>query len=264
MAKKLNAIGITSIADLAAAPPTLMRRQFGVVVERTVRELNGELCLELETQTPAKQQIFSTRSFGQKIYALNDLIETTASFVARAAEKLRAQKSLACAVYVFIHTSRHSVPSGNNSANHNRNGSGSKGYYSNSCTVQLLEPSSDTRVLQHHVIQALKAMCRPGYAYAKAGVGLMGLVDKHHQQGDLFLSGQGDLDPDQSGCLKRSAKDKIKSDNLMHCMDSINRKFGRHSVTLAAACHTNQFSMRQELLSPRYTTCWGEIPKVRC
>lgn len=96
-----EAMGIRTVRELRDADPELMRTKFSVVVERTVRELRGVSCLELQEVVPEKQQIMSSRSFGQLVYDLQELEEAVASYVAKAAEKLRAQDSLAGAVQVY-------------------------------------------------------------------------------------------------------------------------------------------------------------------
>ncbi|STS50532.1 DNA polymerase V subunit UmuC [Klebsiella pneumoniae] len=67
IARKLNVLGIKTALDLALTNPAFIRKNFSVVLERTVRELNGESCLSLEEAPPTKQQIVCSRSFGVKI-----------------------------------------------------------------------------------------------------------------------------------------------------------------------------------------------------
>ncbi|WP_223879409.1 hypothetical protein [Dechloromonas sp. CZR5] len=132
----LEAIGIRTVRQLRDADAELMRTKFSVVVERTVRELRGVSCLELQEVVPGKQQIMSSRSFGQLVYELSELEEAVANYVAKAAEKLRAQDSLAGAVQVYIRTNvfKPEVPQ-----------------YQRAVTVPLPEASSDTRVLMGRV-----------------------------------------------------------------------------------------------------------------
>lgn len=92
---RLEAMGIKTVLQLRDANPETIRSRFSVVLERTVRELRGISCLDLQEVDPDKQQIMSSRSFGAVIYELADLEEAVASYIAKAAEKLRAQDSLA-------------------------------------------------------------------------------------------------------------------------------------------------------------------------
>ena len=93
-------------AGLKSADAELIRRTFSVVLQKTVQELKGTSCLPLEMMAPAKQQIMSSRSFGQSVYDLDELEEAVATYISRAAEKLRAQHSVAGAVTVSIMTNR--------------------------------------------------------------------------------------------------------------------------------------------------------------
>ncbi|HLO62317.1 MAG TPA: Y-family DNA polymerase, partial [Azonexus sp.] len=101
---KLEAMGIRSVRQLRDADAETLRRRFSVVLERTVRELRGVSCLDLEEVVPEKQQIMSSQSFGSLVHDLADLEEAVASYVNRAAERLRAQNSLAGAVQVYVRT----------------------------------------------------------------------------------------------------------------------------------------------------------------
>lgn len=89
--ERLGSHGITTVAALRSASPAWVRREYGVVMERTVRALNGQSCLALEEIAPAKQQIIRSRSFGSLVLTIEELGEAVSSYVTRAAEKLRRQ-----------------------------------------------------------------------------------------------------------------------------------------------------------------------------
>ena len=95
-----------TVFDLKRADPTQLRRHFSVVMEKTIRELNGTVCIELEEVPPPKQQIVSSRSFGEPVYILEELAQSISLYISRAAEKLRKQDSYAGSITVFIQTSR--------------------------------------------------------------------------------------------------------------------------------------------------------------
>jgi DNA polymerase V len=97
---KLKARGIDTALDLANATPKAIRSEFSVVLERTIRELNGVSCLDLESVRPTKQQIICSRSFGHKVTDKRELREAIAKYTTRAAEKLRGEKRL-CRVYSY-------------------------------------------------------------------------------------------------------------------------------------------------------------------
>lgn len=136
ISKQLKEMGIHTVFDLANADAELIRRTFSVVLQKTVQELNGASCLPLEMMAPAKQQIMSSRSFGEPVYSQVGLAEAVSTYVCRAAEKLRAQRSVAGAVTVSIMTNnfKEHVPQ-----------------YSRSVVVSLPEPTADSRVLVEYL-----------------------------------------------------------------------------------------------------------------
>ena len=149
IADRLYEMGIETVRDLRDADAETVRARFSVVLERTVRELRGVSCPDLEEVAPPKQQIMNSRSFGQYVYDLDELREAVASYIAKAAEKLRAQDSLAGAVQVYIRTNPFKPK---------------EPQYQRTVTLPLPEPTSDTRVLSRFAIDILKSIYRPGYA----------------------------------------------------------------------------------------------------
>ena len=230
LSKRLVEQGIITVADLAAADPRQLGNLFSVNMERTIRELNGESCMPLEEAPPPKKQIYCTRSFGQKVNTLEELQQAACLYAGRAAEKLRAQDSLALTLHVFITTSRHAESN-----------------YFNSKTVKLPHPTNDTRLIEALVKKTVGSLYQPGYSYAKAGVGIVELQDRSHKQNDFFTPGQSQ-----------------RSEALMVCMDGINARFGRNSTHVAAQGISGRWAMSQKMLSPAYTTRWQDIPEVIC
>ena len=159
--KQLRDTGVLTALDLARMSPSLVRERWSVVLERTVRELQGESCLAIEDAPPPKKQIAHTRSFGQPISDLDGLIEAVSSFTVRAAEKLRQQGSVTRHVSVFAHTSPF------------RSGP----HFSRSVVVALPRPTSDTRPLVQAAIRGIKRIYQPGFHLSKAGVMLL---DRKH------------------------------------------------------------------------------------
>lgn len=130
MAKKLNDMGITTALELAEMPASLIRKHFSVVMERTVRELRGESCLEPEEYMPTKQQIISSRSFSQKVSEYGPMREAICSHAVRAAERLRAQHQYCRFVSVFLKTSPFA---------------GNDVYYGNDAGTEIHIPTQDSR-----------------------------------------------------------------------------------------------------------------------
>lgn len=232
IAARLQTMGIRSVLDLATADLKLIRRQFGVVLERTVSELQGTSCLELDDLADPKQQIMASRSFGEMVEDLAELGEAVAWHIDRAAEKLRDQGSVAGAVYVFIQTNRfrQADPQCNPGV-----------------VVPLADVSDDTRALTTAAMKGLKNIYRPGYSYKKCGVMLMELTAKQQQQETLF----------------NDAAARAKTAKLMVAMDAVNSVWGRGTLRTGAAGMSKGWAMRSENRSPRYTTSWDELPMAK-
>lgn len=222
----LNTLGIQSVLDLRNTPPKFLREQFGVVMERTGEELRGVSCLELET-VATKKQIMSSRSFGTPVVDMEEMQEAVASYISRAAEKLRQQNSLCGAVYVFLETNRFKE---------------ADPQYCKGITVPLANPSDDTLILVKAARRGLELIYKAGFRYKKAGTMLTLLSDKAHSQGSLFA-------PISRG--------------LMEVMDRINGTMGRDTLKSAATGRNHSWAMRADYRSPRYTTSWDELPEVR-
>lgn len=229
---RLESMGIQTVRHLHDADAETLRNRFSVVLERTVRELRGVSCLDLVEVVPDKLQIMSSRSFGTLIYDLADLEEAVSSYIARAAEKLRGQDSLAGALQVDIRTNvfKPEAPQ-----------------YQRAMTIPLPEASADTRALTQWGLRLLRRIYRPGFGYHKAGITLMEIVPRANLQLSLFMPGKI-----ESG----------RNDKLMATLDAINGRYGRGAMRLAAEGVTKSWQMRRGNLSPRYTTDWDGVARV--
>jgi len=233
MGEQLRAAGLVTVLDVVRMDVATVRRRWGVVLERTLRELQGIPCVELESQPAAKKEIASTRSFGTPVTQLEDLIEAVTEFCQRAAEKLRRQGSFAGQVGVFVHTSAFRKQDRQ---------------YSRAMVTPLRRPTSDTGHIVHAAVQGLRAIYRPGFNYAKAGVHLMDLQDSSVEQHELALD---DGVPDRS--------------SVMGAIDDLNVRFGKGTVGMASAGLSGSrriWTMKQERKTPNYTTNWDEMPQV--
>ena len=230
LSKRLNALGITTALDLANASPRAIRDQFSVVLERTVRELNGESCIELEEIPPTKKQIVCSRSFGEKVTHFELLREAVCEYATRATEKLRKEQQQAKVMTVFIRTS----PFKDNEPQ-----------YSNSASGELLIPSCDTRDFIELANHLLKRIWKDGFRYAKAGVMLSDFYDPGMFQPGLF----------------DDVSIRSNSQQLMSVLDTINQS-GAGKVFFAGQGTKKDWSMKREHLSPAYTTRWDQLPRV--
>lgn len=224
---QLAEMGIETVLQLKQADPALIRRRFNVVMERTVAELNGRSCLDLEQIANRKEQILCSRSFGRPVTKLPELREAVLSYIVRAAERMRSQGSACSQVSVFIHT------------NFFKEGARQ---YSRTVTVPLSVASDDTRRLAAAAVHGLVRIYRDGYDYKKAGVMLTGLQPAAAVQDDLF-----------------SGYDRVRSGRLMGTLDNINRIYGMHTVSFAGAGIHKPWRMLTDNRTPRYTTRWDEL-----
>nr|WP_027851372.1 DUF4113 domain-containing protein [Marinospirillum insulare] len=216
--------------DLADADSHMIRKRFSVVVEKTVRELNGIACLGLEETPAIKKEIVCSRSFGERITDFHAMREAISEYATRGAEKLRGEGRIAKQLTVFIRTS----PFNNQEPQ-----------YSNAATLEMITPTDDTRSLIEAAHRGLETIWKEGFRYAKGGILLSDFYDPNCYQPELF----------------DDVKDKPKSKELMQALDHINQK-GLGKIFFAAQGIQKGWSMKRGYLSPAYTTRWSDIPKV--
>lgn len=237
IAEQLMAGGIQTVWDLMQLDPATVRRGWSVVLERTVRELQGTPCIGLDDHPAPKQEIACTRSFGKAVTDLIPLVEAVSEFASRAAEKLRQQHSHAGQVLVFVRTSPF------------RPGA----RYSQSVVVPLRRPTADTALLVQAATLGMQKIYRPGYAMAKAGVMLLELQPDSRNQGELGL------DDPEAATVPCDGK-------LMSALDNLNLRYGKGTLKVASAGlagDKREWAMKQERRTPRYTTSWTDLPVAR-
>jgi len=226
---KLNDMGIHTVQDLKHTSPRDIRARLGVVMERTCNELRGISCLELEEVSAPRKEIVSSKSFGTMVITLDELREAVSTYIARAAEKLRGQKSVCAAINVFVQTNafREQDPQ-----------------YNNGCTIPLPEPTDDNRILASFALRGLDAIYREGYLYKKAGVMLLDLSPNNIVQHSFFD------DPEA----------KAKSKKIVDTLDNLNNRYGRDTLKLSSARTSAAWSMRAGNKTPCYTARRDELP----
>ncbi|MCL1065708.1 Y-family DNA polymerase [Shewanella olleyana] len=228
ISKKLALLNIKNAFQLANMPSALARKQFSIEIERTVRELNGQVCKQWDEARADKQQIFSTRSVGERIVDFDGLLQALSKHVAIAAVKARKQGSLCKKMMLFASSS----PFDEHPA-------------SFKVLVPFTCPTHCTHELTNAMSEAAPKLFRAGVRYYKIGVGLIELSSEKHTQYDLFN------------------KPKAKP-ALMEALDGINQRYGNDTLFLAAQGIEQKWAMRRELLSPQYTTDWNCIPRIKC
>jgi DNA polymerase V len=224
---KLQAMGIHTARQLRDADQGMIRKFFGVVVERICRELAGQSCLEFSEVNEPNQQIIRSRSFGQLVTDKVALQAAVSTHVGSAVAVLREQGTLATVINVFIETNRFREQD--------------LQYYGSKPTA-LPHPSSDTLQFNQLAMQLLNDIYKPGYLYKKAGVMLAGIETSTRLQADLFAQ-----------------NDSPERDKLMQTLDALNNRYGRGTVQLASAMQNEDWRMCREKLSPCYTTRSIEI-----
>lgn len=231
--ERLGGMGIETVQQLKDSSLSRIKKEFNVVLARTVAELNGESCLALEEVASPKQQIMSSRSFGQPIFFLEDLNEAVVSYTSRACEKLRRQNCVAGSIQVYVRTNPFKPD---------------EPQYNNGVTVKLLHPTNNTFRLAEAALYGLKKIFKLGYAYKKAGIMLTDLCPEHQVPVDLFSG--FDLPETQ------------KAKTLMATLDEINAKMGRGTVRSAGEGLRKAWAMRSDNKSQAFTTDWAQLPMV--
>ncbi|WP_447867657.1 Y-family DNA polymerase [Rahnella bonaserana] len=231
ISKKLNDMGIKTALQLADTPTPLIRKNFNIVLERTVRELRGEPCLELEEFAPTKQQIVCSRSFGDRVSEYDLMREAICSHAVRAAEKLRGEHQYCRHISAFIKTSPFAV---------------NEVYYGKTAGTKLQIPTQDTRDIVAAATKCLDAIWQDGHRFQKCGVML----------GDFYSQGVAQLG------LFDEYQPRSNSEQLMAVLDGINHS-GKGRVWFAGQGVQKSWEMKRQMLSPAYTTRFSELMRVK-
>ena len=213
LAASLQARGIKTAADFVKMPPSLVRSQFSVTLERTQRELMGHDCQIANPVTIAHKTIMTSRTFGKVITSRDEIADAIVNFAERTARQLRDEGSVAGSIMTYVRGDRfrEDLP-----------------FYSNSCQLQLATPTSDTMTIVRQALNALNNIWRDGFSYRKAGV--MALDIEHGSGIQLNL-----FDPEDHGKMRR----------LMTSIDSINNQYGRRSIKLAPDIQRGEWAPNQ-------------------
>ncbi|ELT9144636.1 Y-family DNA polymerase, partial [Salmonella enterica] len=232
ISKKLNALGIKTALELSEQSTWFIRKHFNIVLERTVRELRGEPCLELEEFAPVKQEIVCSRSFGERVTDYEDMRQAICNYAARAAQKLRGEHQYCRFISTFVKTSPFAL---------------NEPYYGNSAAMKLLTPTQDSRDIINAAVKCLDKIWHDGHRYQKAGVML----------GDFFSHGVAQLN------LFDDNVPRAGSAKLMEVLDHLNAKDGKGTLYFAGEGIQQQWAMKREMLSPRYTTRYSDLLLVK-
>lgn len=209
-----------------------VRGKISVTGLRTVMELNGDPCLEVENIQDPRKGIMTSRSFGKAVTNYNDLSEAIAQFISISAEKLRAQNSVASLLHVTLRTNKYSTY---------------KSKYKYSIAFPLHMPTANTAYLIKCGHACLDRLYQRNLRYKKASVMLTGILSESEVQTDLFSNDQYTVDEYK----------------LMQKVDEINTKYGTETTHFASTGIDRPWQMKQEYLSPKFTTNWDDILEVK-
>lgn len=230
-AKFLSTRGFETAYDLVSANESWIRTNMKVNGLRMVKELKGIPCYELELTSARKKNICTSRSFGMEVKELKDLKEAVANHATMCAMKLRKEKSLATSILVFIKTN----PFKNEDFQ-----------YNNAQKIIMKVPSNDSMEITKNALLLLNRIYKKGYSYKKAGVIVSDIVPEGSRQLSLFTN-----------------KDPFKVNNVMKAIDKVNQAMGRNKVRLAVQGFDRKWRLKQEKLSPCYTTRFSDILTVK-
>ena len=229
MSKRLKAKGVNKAIQFTELPDEYVRKEFSVVALRLKKELEGISVLELE-EVQAKKHIATTRSFDTAYTDKEYIKERITTFAVTCAEKLRKQKSTCQLVTVFVYTNRFNDQ---------------QEQYSRSINVSIPYPTNSDIEIAKYAQKGLNLIFKQGYHYKKAGVIVGGISPEHEKQFNLFED------------------EPVKHREIMRTMDQLNSKYGTQKLKLASQALDKTWKMRQEHLSPNYTTKWNEILEIR-
>jgi len=230
-AKFLYANGFKTALDLVKVNESWIKNNMSINGLRMVKELKGIPCYPLEYQPPRKKNICTSRSFGLEVFTQEELEEAVSSYASTCAMKLRKEKSLASSILVFIKT----------------NPFKDSGQQYNPCQKVTLDvPVSDSMEITKQALMALKNIYKKGFSYKKAGVIVGDIVPENSKQLSLF-----------------SNKDSFKVKSIMCAVDHINQKMGRNKIRLAVQGFDRKWRLKQEKLSPCYTTRFSDVLQVK-
>ena len=236
-AQMLNDQGVKTALDFHNLHERWVRKRMGITGTRTLLELRGQPCLNLESHPPDKKTIRVSRSFAKPVTNRQVLRESVAAFAARAAEKMRRNGLVCSTVNVFVMTNQFNP----------------KNYYRGSASHSPPVPSNHTAEITQAAMIAFENVWTPGLQFKSAGVMMLGLVPVERIQGQLFF---------QPNKLVNERKKR-----LMVAFDKINRNIGNNTIRIASTGVDNRAKCGvytlQNYRSPRYTTCWSELPIVQ-
>lgn len=230
--EKLNSLSINTVLDFVCASPLMIRNQFSIVMHRTLLELQGISCIEIEQSPKAKKQIIASRPFGQKVYSRDDLKEAITLYVQDAVSRLRSENLLCGCILGFVQSNPFDS---------------SEPFYNKSVSYALPDPSDNSLLLTKIATTMIDQLYQQNIGFKKCGVILTFLEPKATHSYDLFTD-----------------MNKVKSSNqLMDSLDNIQNRFGKKKIGLGASMLPNRnWNMSRSQLTPNYFK-WDQLMSVK-
>lgn len=228
--KRLKALGVETVLRLKRADPKRVRDEFGVILERTVRELNGEIWIDLETELAEAKQVMSSRSFGKRISTIEGMREAVAFHAGQAAERMRAKGLYANGVYVFAQNSPHDMAE----------------FYPGNRSIGFPASTNCSLQITNAALKLMEEIYKSDVYFQKCGVMLLETVSKPGAQTDMF----------------GFSNEKPKSEALMNVVDQINKKYNRRTIRSGSDVINQDWGMQRNFLSPDYTN-WDQALKIK-
>ncbi|HON51621.1 MAG TPA: Y-family DNA polymerase [Bacteroidales bacterium] len=228
--KRLQSIGVQNAYDFTLLEDCWVQKHMSIIGLRLKHDLQGIPTLDIE-EIQAKKNIATTRSFETNYTTFDQIKERVATFAISCSEKLRKQQSCCSTLLVFIHTNGHRID---------------LPQYSKNCIIHLPYATNSAIEITKFAIIALQNIYKPGYAYKKAGVIVMDVLPEHTKQYNLF------------------EESNPKHPAIMQAMDTINNTYGQHTLKLGIQNQKKMWKMKQEKLSPKYTTNIHDIITIHC
>jgi DNA polymerase V len=230
-AKRLKEAGIHTALQFRECDSNWIRRNMSVNGVRLQKELFGEVCYPLELKRNRKKNICTARSFGAELKELSKLKEAISSHANTCARKLREEKSCCASISVFINTNPFKPQSKQ---------------YNPYKVIQLVVPTNDSMEIVKTAIKGLESIYRGDCVYKKAGVIVGKIVPQQQVQLSLF-----------------DKLDREKRKSINKAVDKLNSTMGKDKVKLAVQGSDRKWKLKQEKLSPCYTTRLADMLEVR-
>tara|TARA_B100000029_G_scaffold94335_1_gene84515 strand:- start:402 stop:1664 length:1263 start_codon:yes stop_codon:yes gene_type:complete len=223
----LHKYGIHTAKNLRDIELKWIQKKINITAKKMVKELRGISCMNIESDTKNKKSICTSRTFGNMIKSEHEISSLLAMYTSRCGEKLRSQNSYATLAHIFIST---------NPFRKDLN------QYSKSKIIKFPVATHDTGEMISYILNGFKQIYKEGYSYKKAGVILSGIIPEGHVQQNIF-----------------DKVDRLKSKVLMKTIDNINKNIGKDIIRSASQGYSKKWKLKQQSLSPCYTTRWSDL-----